>query len=583
MSDSAAPHPHHELLTSLATWLAGGFAPGWEQLLLQLRPVRDEVRIRVVEVREGRPRAKVGSLPPTSRAYADARALQARQADPRRGTWLEATLSITASAGAEPKFTTRLALTTDTEPPPWHEGEEYAATDLVHHLTRFPRAAEEVPEWMTQRITAAGLAVPGLTPIPAPSAPRPTAFDVVVDRDAIPTEGTTLTHSPKVLRLGGSLDLVGLLETIGVPVPFADGQGRWIVRHGASRDDGQVLAVVDQAGTPTAELPAPAEIHPVSPVDPVELVDESGALRLFYCSVPGDLDTVLDAAHLGTVTLPPRPQTAPDNPDLQAAVAAFHADPGKPKLLHVLRQALGGRLIIDATGSDMPEPTQQSANVRLTTMTAPDGSRGMGVFTSNTAMAQFRRKQAEARGESPPARLTGLAQPGSAVLELFQRNEQLRWLIIDPGGPSCAVGRKEVDFALAAPSNRRLKDLLATKPSVQELFTALCAPEGHLFLAETEVDGVRGPALLKDNKDGQSILPAFTSPAEASAYNAAFASRRYPVAAVLYLVLANRAKAIQFNPAGPTAALSASQVWHFLGRPQVPRTTPSGAASTPPS
>src|SRR5690625_884186 len=371
MTDSVAPTPDRELLTSLTRWLVSGFAPGWDQLHLQLRPVRDEVRIRVVEVRDGKPRAKIGSLTAESSAYADARALQADRADPQRGTWLEATISVTAEGWPKPQLQTRLAVAGDSEPQAWQEGEEIAATDLVHHLTRFPRAPEAVPGWMTERITAAGLAVPG-TAAPARATSRPAAFEVIVDRDAVPTEGTTLTHAPRTLRLGGSLDLVGVLESVGVPVPFADGRGTWIVRHGESRDDGQVIAVVDQAGVPTAELPAPAEIHPVAQVDPVDLLDDSGTLRLFYCSVPGDLNTVLDSAHLGIVTLPPRPQPSPDNPQLQAAVAAFHEDPSKPALLHVLRQALGGRLIIDATGSEMPDPTQKSANVRLTTMTAPD-------------------------------------------------------------------------------------------------------------------------------------------------------------------------------------------------------------------
>src|SRR5690606_41256664 len=62
----------------------------------------------------------------------------------------------------------------DAEPAPWRKGDApLDATDLVHHLTRYPRRADAVPEWMSARITAAGLAVP--SPGEDVAAPAPTA------------------------------------------------------------------------------------------------------------------------------------------------------------------------------------------------------------------------------------------------------------------------------------------------------------------------------------------------------------------------------------------------------------------------
>ncbi len=566
-------------LRALRDWLVQGFTPGWQELHLQLRPLRDEVRIRVVEVRDGTRRARLGTLTESSPAYRHARTLQDDRARPGAGTWIEATISARAGDDPEAPVSTTAGFTTVTEPQAWQEGGQLAATDLVHHLTRFPRRGAAVPAWMAERITAAGLDVPAGEPVTRPSPEdeisAPAVLDVRVDRDGLP--GAPAGHQRATLRLGGSLDLVAVLETVGVPVPFADGRGSWIVRHGAERVDGDVLAVVAQEGVPSSELPAGVAVHLMTDARPVDLLDDDGVLALFYCSVPGELESVLDAARLGVVSLPPRPSGTPDNPQVREAVAAFGEETGRRPVLHVLRQALGGRLIVDATGSAAPAPDEQRTNLRLTTITAPDGTRGIAAFTSNAAMARFRRKQAEDSGEQLPDRLTGLAQPGVRTLELFQGNEDLQWLIIDPAGPSCALGRKEVAFALAAPSNREVKDLLRDEPGVQEVFDALRAPDGHLFLAQTEVDGTAGPVLLRDKDDGEPVLPAFTSPAEVAAYNPDFASRRFPVAAVLHLVLANRAKALQLNPSGPSIALSGAQVWHFLGRPELPPSPPRSA------
>ncbi|WP_324650542.1 SseB family protein [Georgenia sp. H159] len=586
------PDPvQQEVLGALARWVVTEFPTdaGWDGLHLQLRPLRDEVPFRVIEVRGEERRSRVGRLTPDQPPHTIARRLQDLGARPGEGTWIEASVSLAATGWPTPSFTVTGRFNRDVEPTPWREGETpLDATDLVHHLTRYPRRADAVPSWMAERIQAAGLAVPGPADTPEPAAaptappapgtvavsaspdvgelPRPEVLDVVVDRDGpVLPDGTR--PGRRRLRLGGSLGLLDVLETAGVPLPFVDDRGTWIVRHGESRDSGQMLAVVEQGpGASTGAVPD-ARIHLLTEARPADLLDDSGRLALYYCSVPGDLQVVLDSARLGEVAPPPEPPAPPDNEPVRAAVAEFAADPSPQRMLHVLRQVLGGRLVVDATGSQLPEPGSRTPELRLITLTAPDSTRALGAFTNNNALVAFRSKA----GGEQPERVTGVAQPGVRLLELFRRAEELQWLIVDPGGPSCAIGRKEIDFALSAPSAAAVKDVLAREHSAQELVAALGEPGASLFIAHTEVEGRTGPVLVRDQNDDKPVLLAFTSPAEVAAYNTAFGVRRLPVGAILQLVLANRAKALVLNPSGPRAVLPSAQVWHALGNPDLPR------------
>ncbi len=589
------PDPvQQEVLGALARWMAGAFPAeaGWDELHLQLRPLRDVVSFRVIEVRGDERRARIGRLTDDQPPYTLVRRLQDLSVRPGEGTWIEAALTLSATGWPEPSLTVTGRFNRDRDPAAWREGDApLDATDLVHHLTRYPRRTEAVPAWMAERITAAGLAVPGprgdaAEPAPAPTAapidtptavasitspdaagrPRPEVLDVVVDRDG-PELPDGTRPGRRRLRLGGSLRLVDVLETVGVPLPFVDDRGTWIVRHGQSREEGQMLAVVEQgAGASTGQVPE-ARVHLLTEAQPAELIDESGRLPLYYCSVPGELQVVLDSARLGEVAPPPTPPGPPDNTLVRTAVAEFAADPDAQRKLHVLRQVLGGRLVVDASSSEVPAPGTPKPELRLTTLTAPDGTRALGAFTSNDALLQFRSK-------SGTGKVTGVAQSGARLLELVQRTEELTWLIIDPAGPTCAIGRKEIDFALSAPSATAVKDLLAREHSTQELIGALGEPGTALYIAHTEAEGRSGPVLVRDRRDGRPILLAFTSPVEVAAYNTTFGARRLPVGGLFQLALANRAKALLINPSGPRGTLPVAQVWHALGNPDLPPAEP---------
>ena len=582
------PDPvQQDVLGQLARWVVTGLPvePGWDELHLYLRPLRDAVSFRLVEVRGQERVARLGRLTPEQAPYALARRLQDLGVDAGAGTWVEAALTLAATGWPTPTYTVTGRFNRDADPAPWREGDApLDATDLVHHLTRYPRRPEAVPAWMSERVAAAGLDLPPYreeTPgRQEPAAPvgserrRVEALDVVVDRDG-PTLPDGTRPGRRRLRLGGSLALHDVLETVGSPLPFVDDHGTWIVRRGTSRTEGPVLAVVEQGpGASTGAVPS-VRVHLVTDAGPADLADDDGRLPLYYCSAPGELQVVLDSARLGEATLPPRPVTPPDNEPVRAAVAEFAADPGPQRMLDVLRQVLGGRLVVDATGSELPTPGTPSPELRLATLTAPDGTRALGVFTSNASLVEFRRTA------GGPDTVTGIAQHGARLLEMFHGSAELTWFIVDPAGPSCAIGHKEAELALAAPSAVAVKDLLARDHTTQELLAALSEPDAALFIAHAEIEGRTGPVLVRDRSDGRPLMLAFTSPVEVAAYNQKVGVRRLPVGAVFELVLANRAKALVINPGGPRAVLPGAQVWHALGNPDLPPPPPEPAAGTP--
>ena len=587
MSEQGPQPAQQQVLAELSRWLVAALRPepGWQELHLQLRPLRDEVDIRLVEVREGRQQARLGTITAGEGPYDLVRRLQELSVRPGDGTWIEATVVLTQGdqVAASARFNR------DREPRPWREGDTpLNATDLVHHLTRYPRRTEAVPGWMSERIAEAGLAVPAADDTAPPPAadptspagdpadlPRPEALDITVDRDG-PVLADGQRPGRRRLRLGGSLTLYDVLETVGVPLPFVDDRGTWIVRHGSSRDSGTILAVVEQGPGASSGQTPPVTIHLLSQAVPAQLIGASGRIELYYCSVPGELQVVLDSARLGEVAPPPTPATPPDHEHVRTAIAAYAEEQTPQRKLHVMRQVLGGRLVVDATGSQIPTPGTANPQLRLSTIVTGDGTRALAAFTNNDALVEFR-KRGGTTGE-----VTGVAQSGPQLLELFRRTEELTWFVIDPAGPSCTFGRKEVDFALGAPTARGVKDLLAGTFTQQELLAALSEPELSLYIAQTTTGDRTGPVLLRDRTDGKPVLLAFTSTVEVAAYNPKFGARRLPVGAVLQLVVANRAKALLINPSGPRAVLPLGQVWHALGNPELPPAPPSQAAPDAP-
>src|SRR5690606_7343441 len=131
--------------------------------------------IRITEVRGRGSQSRTGELDPKLDAYSDARELQELGAIPGAGTWISATIVASATEWPEPRVAVTATFNPDAEPESWGPADaSLDAEDLVHLLTRHPRRSELVPDWVRERITAAGLSVPlavGETAAPPPSAP----------------------------------------------------------------------------------------------------------------------------------------------------------------------------------------------------------------------------------------------------------------------------------------------------------------------------------------------------------------------------------------------------------------------------
>lgn len=664
-----------ELISALATWAVrvSRAEPEWRAVHLELRPIRDEVRVRITVERttaENRREtyARTTVLETTDEAYALARELHDSYVRPGTGTWLTATVTVTATGWPEPTLSVTARMNNDAEPSPWSPGEPaLGAADLVQILTRHPRRHSAVPAWVHQRVAAAGMVLPeapeapaadpdaggsesrpananggeaapstpdsrqahprstdspspaattgavddaarpagpsgddassagdgaaaeaggpsptgdgagDADPAPSPSSPspgpRPDALNLLVRYDSL-----SASAEPRRLRLGASLGLSEVIEVIGVPVPFADDRGTWVVRRGETASDGPVIAVVAQGpGASAGQVPG-VEVHLLSEAGPLDLLDAEGALPLYFCSTPGTVADVIAGARQGRSVPPPIPRTPRENAALRQALEAHAADPTPKHRLDVLRQALGGTLVLDATGSQTATHAEGGklnvANLRLPTLTGPKDMRAIGAFTSHAALLAFRkdlRRRAEEAGEEIPEavaddKVIGVWQASAAVLAFAAKQENITHLLLDPPSPSHALGAPEFKLALAAPSNQAVKNLLLREHTQQELYDALRAPEARLFIGTQRAEGEqRVPVTITEDEE---IMLAFTSPAEVAAWDTGLLIGQLSAAGALRHVLTRPIAGLRLDPCGPSLTLTRSQVWHLLGQPR---------------
>ncbi|GAA4286976.1 SseB family protein [Georgenia daeguensis] len=392
---------------------------------------------------------------------------------------------------------------------------------------------------------------------------RPAELALLFDRDGIPLSGG---RRPQQRRgtVDGRATWRDLLASAGSPLAFVDGTGTWVAVRRAPGGEDVVVGVVTQ----TTAGGAP-DVQVTTDVEPWRLADGDAALTVHYVSVAAPPEEVLAAAREGRVLSPGgRRGTPPDNAPLRAALDE-HARRGDGRSLReVLRQAFGGLLVLDATGSRLDASPPQ---VVVGSVTAPDGTRGLPVFTRNAEVQQY-------RGDTPEGIFT-LVQAAAATLEGAAADPAVRFVVVDPAGAAAVLPADLIRKALADGHNGAVKDLLTTTatrepagtPSMQALFDALRADEGFLFVAERELDGRVQPVWL-DEPDGRTLL-VFTSPLEAAAYDdeAPMASgagyRRLPVGWILEFLVQSRGDALRINPAGPSVDLSVAQVRHLLANP----------------
>lgn len=555
------------LASSLAQWLLGAVntKPGWDSLSLDLKPIGTHMMMRIREERSGLTGGNSGELDPSTQPYADAVALRQAAYHPQGGTWLSTTITVGAKGWPEPTLSTETANNFDDEPETWVQGEPALSAEvLLEDFTAFPRIERAVPEWVKDRVTAAGYQVPLV--LPADSSQEPAAvvetavpagvsaessedeLTVRVDRDGLELEGEKRPQR-RQYQLPADSTLKSVLEYVGIPLQFTDGHGLWVVQQGGGFATDPLLAVVAQ-GVGNDDGSVAATIDLLTNVSPSEALAKDGSFYLYYRSVPGPVAEVTAAAREGKMWTRSRGAEAVNNGDVRAAVVRFAEKPGPATMLNVLRQALAGELLLDVTGSTF-EP---GSPLKINTVTTPQGAEMLVAFTNQEQYAKFAGVSAD-DGKT-------LAQPSADVLR-YVVSKELAGLWIDPAGPTCQVGRGEIAFGLEG-LNSPLKDVLATGPSMQEVFNVLAEPNASLLVADAP--GGEGPLTVPAAGGGNALL-AFTSMAEVAAYDSSLKAREFPAGWLAGMAVSNRLAEIRINPLGPSFVLSGFQLWHMLGNP----------------
>ncbi|KAE8762847.1 SseB family protein [Georgenia thermotolerans] len=386
------------------------------------------------------------------------------------------------------------------------------------------------------------------------SVPSP-RLRVRVDRDAVARDDGRRPWQ-RELTIDGEATLTELVELLGLPLAFTDDRGVWALMRGQEAEDGvHILAVVEQI--PAPEGPPRWTVHMVSHVPPAQLADD-GVVDLHFRSLPGPPREVVAAAHRGDSYSRPAAEGQPaDNAPVRTALETYAADQTAENALDVLRQAFGGQLVLDATGSTFGDEARGGVTrLVINFIRAPDGSKALPAFTGHAELVKFR----EEDEEGPRS----LVQPADRVLAFFVRDPEARWLYIDPAGPPLGIRRDQVEFALQAGHNAPVKNAL-TRPdlTMQDLFDALRVPGGILFVGDRG-QGEDIQPLVVDTGGSEKLL-AFTSAVEAAAWDRTMRFHRLSVGGVLELVLELGAQGLLLNPGGPSATVSALQVRRFLG------------------
>ena len=241
-----------------------------------------------------------------------------------------------------------------------------------------------------------------------------------------------------------------------------------------------------------------------------------------------------------------------DHEALRQAVGAFAAEPCQKRALEVLRLCMYGELLLDITGSDASFPAQGS-ELRIHRGTGPDGKPALFAFTRNHEIARM---------HPPGTAYQSLVQPAHGVLELA-RKQGAAWLYIDPAGPTCALSAAEIEFALRNPHNEALKKALAQYGAGtvdRKAVLQFLRREGPLILAadESQPGGARVRTLTHD---GRINLPAFTSAAEAVAYNSADATFAVTTLKALTMISQHGYAGIVVNPGRPFIAFSTAELF----------------------
>jgi SseB protein N-terminal domain len=263
------------------------------------------------------------------------------------------------------------------------------------------------------------------------------------------------------------------------------------------------------------------------------------------------------------------------NPAVRAALDEFVASAGARGSLDVLRWCLQGFLLLDVTGSDLrmnADGTQLEAgsSVQIATMAGPDGESALAAFTSAAEIEKIHHTDGAAE-----THVQSLVQPAAAVLELAAEQDH-KWICLDPAGPSCALSREDIDFALRVPRNdavRQALDVVNVDPDQRPVLLDALRAEGTFVLAVDAHDLPEGP-LAEDTParvrtttmpDDRPALLVFTSGPEAAARAEGDSFMVWSTAEVHEALRDGDFAGLVINPAGPWAAVTVDELFSSEG------------------
>lgn len=245
------------------------------------------------------------------------------------------------------------------------------------------------------------------------------------------------------------------------------------------------------------------------------------------------------------------------NPYLVEALQAFGAEHSEAALVNVVRQLMGGEVLLDATDSEFvaegdnpfgPETQVNYSVIRF------EGYRALCAFSSSeTALASHREKGRE----GTPV----LTQESSlkVFLDVLSRTD-IDMLVLDPGTPQmCVIEGPQIQWVLQVPSNAIAKTALMNQ-NMQALLSALAAPSAFLLMGIPQGPSDRLPLVIDGGKqEGQTLL-TFTSAAEASALDPTLEVTSASALDVLKFAVDAGVDSVRINGLNPYATLPIAQV-----------------------
>lgn len=253
------------------------------------------------------------------------------------------------------------------------------------------------------------------------------------------------------------------------------------------------------------------------------------------------------------------------HPVARSAIERFVAAPDNAGMLEVIRQCMGGSLLLDVTASDLvPGPDGAAvgpeSQLRVQTLGEQDGTRSLAAYTSAAeAQAMFDRHHPE--GGRPVL----LRESAVKVLQMVVDDPQYDHLVVDPARQGCRIGRPQLEWAMGAPHNDAVKAALISN-NMSQVLAGLLAPEAVLLLGARVQEGRAVPVYAKPQEEGArpDTLMLFTSAAEIAVLDTHLEVRSAPAREALRFALDAGAGKICLNAHAPVATLTAEQVRELL-------------------